>query len=178
MKVMQLWVRALLVGIAVADILVFSRTTYYTIIFSGIGGVMVLLGLVYAYRPASALGLIVVAAAAANSMDFDTLTTLGTVLTAFLGLMLPLMTLSWLALSAEEEGYVELSIIRRPIAVTFAYAVLTLFSVPLLVLALSFFSPTMSINITTVTEATMMLVTAVLLGLAIMAKSPDEGESL
>lgn len=172
MTVLRLPVRAALALVVVADMLAFSRATLVTLVVSSLGTAMIMIGLYFAYRPAAALGMLVVVATAASSMEFVSILTVGELLSASLGLLLPACLLAWLSLTAEDEGAIEPSMARMPALLTALYALICVLSAPVFLLLLGLVSPTMSATISTVTESALMLVTAALVGLAFASRAP------
>lgn len=181
MMMLRPWVRTAIVVAAVADMLVFSHLTFAVLVISAIGVAMMLIGLFFSYRPAALLGMLVVTICAAAAMEIATLLTVGNVLSALVGLVLPASVLAWLALSAEEQVTIDFSIARKPLAATAVYAVFSIASVAMFVIALGLVSPTLPTTITVVTESAIMLVSATLVGLALAwrgasGRSTERGE--
>jgi len=163
------WVRYALVILLVTDILVFSRATTLTIMGMVIGTAVVLLGLAYSYRVAAFVGMLVVATVAGASVEIPTLTELSSLLTAMLGLLLPIFALAWLALTAEEKQGREVTLMRRPLGIAIAFAILALWSAPLTILVMSLFAPNIALRLTVVTEAAIMLIAAII-GIVILTR--------
>jgi hypothetical protein len=163
--------RFLLLAIAVVDLLVFSRLTGLSILASALGSVMILLGIAYNYRLASALGLLVISVGAGASITITTLTDVSTVLTAFLGLLLPLFLLAYIALSAD-EGEAPPPLARRPILVSVGYMTGCILSAPVAILLLGVLTPGVALRVVTMTEMGIVLVTATTLGIVLSYREP------
>lgn len=174
MIVLRQWVSTAIVAAAVVDMLVFSHLTFAALVISAIGVAMMLIGLFFSYRPAAVLGMLVVTICAAAAMEIATLLTVGNILSALAGLVLPASVLAWLALSAEEQVVIDLFIARKPFALTAVYAASCIVSVAIFVLLLGLVSPALPATITVVTESAIMLVCATLLGLALTWRGPGE----
>ena len=177
MTSVQRQMRFLLLAIAVVDLLVFSRLTGFSILTAALGSVMILLGIAYNDRQASALGLLVISVVAAASITITTLTDVSTVLTAFLGLLLPLFLLAYIALSAE-EGEAPPPLARRPVLVSVGYMTGCTLSAPIVVLLLSVLIPGVALRVETMTEMGIILVTATALGIALSYREPRRSVAL
>jgi hypothetical protein len=160
------YAKILLILAVVADILVFSSATSLSIAFIGIGTAMILLGILYSYRLSSIVGFLIVSTVAANGADITSLTEIGPLMTALVGLLLPLFFLMWLALAAEEDAHMA-PLMRRPLAISLVYAFICLWCVPLLVLALGVFFPTVFARVSTMTEIALMLTVTITGGIAL-----------
>lgn len=166
------WMRNAMVIALVIDMLVFSRATTLTIMGMVIGTAVVLIGLTYAYRIASFLGMLVIATVAGASVEIPTLTELSSLLTAMLALLLPIFALSWLALTAEEGERRDVTLMRRPLAIAITYSIVALWSAPLTILVMSLFIPTISIRLSVITEAAIMLIAAIVGVVILTRKNP------
>lgn len=167
MMVLQQWVKTAIVVAAVVDMLVFSHLTFAVLVISAIGVAMMLIGLFFSYRPAAILGMLVVTICAAAAMEIATLLTVGNILSALAGLVLPASVLAWLALSAEEHVVIDLPLARKAAALTAGYAAFCVVSVAIFAFVFGLVSPTLPATITVVTESAVMLVSATLVGLAL-----------
>ena len=143
--------------LSAAAMLAFSKTTFGTLIGVFAGDILVIAGLLNKYTPAAVFGLLVAAASTAASTDISTLTETSTLITAILGLFLPVIALAWLALSAEDE---EIRVGRRPSIVTSAYAVISLLSVPIAMAVGGTFFPAVTARMSTMTEIAIVLFVA------------------
>jgi hypothetical protein len=137
-------------------ILVFSSMNAYTLLLAAIGGGIMLLAFFSYYRPGAVFGLLFVSISAAWSVDVETLVEIGPIMTAFVGLMLPLAGLIMFALSSE----VEIRSARRqkkPLLVSSAYGALCLLSVPITVVVLAAVLPNLTASFSGLTEAAIVL---------------------
>jgi len=151
----RLAVYIILVAISTAAMLVFASLDFGAIIAVLAGAVLVVAGLLNSYKPAAVVGMLLASIGAASAIQINTLTEASTLVTAIIGLFLPVIVLSWLALSAEEE--IEIRIGRRPSLVTSAYAIVCLFSVPIVVLIGGLIQPAIATRISTMTELAIAL---------------------
>ena len=168
MTALPRWARIAIVVLADADLLVFARATPLTLMVLGVGTILIFLGLIYEYKPASFLGLLISSAGAAASIEITTLTEISTVLTAIVGLLVPVSLLIWLTLSVE-EGEGGASITKKPVLIAASYSLLCVWSVPVTTLVLGLFVPTLSMSISAMTEAAIMLM-AVIVGAVILTR--------
>ena len=159
--IVSLRMRSIILILVIADMMAFSRLTLIPLIAMAIGGATILLGIVSSYRVASVLGLLVVITTAAASVELTSLLELGAIITAIVVLLLPILTLAWLALSAEEGDKQQVSIRRRPAIVALIFAIVCIWSAPLSVLVLSFFAPTVSMRVDILAEISIMLVATI-----------------
>lgn len=134
--------------------LAFSKANFGTLIGVLAGDILVIAGLLNKYTPAAVFGMLVAAASTGASTDIYTLTETSSLMTAILGLFLPVIVLTWLALSAEDE---DISVRRRPSLVTSVYAVLGLLSVPITVAVAGLVQPAFAARISTMTEVAILL---------------------
>ena len=153
----RLAVSCALAILSAATMLAFSKANFGTLIGVLAGDILVIAGLLNKYMPAAVSGMLVATASTGASTDIYTLTETSTLMTAILGLFLPVIVLTWLALSAEEE---EISVGRRPSLVTSAYAVISLLSVPIAIAVGGLFAPAVSTRISTMTEIAIVLFVA------------------
>lgn len=153
--------RILLLLLVTADLMVFSRITLLPLIAMAIGAATIMLGIVSLYRIASVFGLLVVISTAAASIEIPSLLELGAILTAIIALLLPVMTIIWLALSVEEGENQQVSFRRRPGAIALIFALVCIWSTPLVILTLSFFAPTVSTRVDIFTEISILLVVTI-----------------
>jgi hypothetical protein len=158
--------------LATADLMIFSRLTIFPLMAISIGIVVMFLGLEYSYRPASIIGMLVVAIAASASISIPSLLTIGNLLTAIIGLLLPLLMLIWIALSVEEGDNQQVAVVRRAAYVSVAYSLVCLWSAPLVVLVVSLFSPTIAMSMTTLGEISIMMVATIAGGLLVLRRKP------
>jgi len=163
------WARDVMVIALIADMLMFSRATTLSLMGMVMGAALVLIGLTYAYRVASFLGLLVVSAVAGASIEIPTLTELSGLFTAMLSLLLPIFGLAWLSLTVEERERHEVTLMRKPLATAITFSILALWSAPLTILVMSLFIPTISTRLSVISEAAIMLI-ATIVGVVILTR--------
>jgi len=174
MIVISLRTRILLLLLVTADLMVFSRITLLPLIAMAIGSATIILGIVSMYRIASVFGLLVVIATAAASIEIPSLLELGAILTAIVALLLPIMTIIWLALSVEEGESQQVSFRKRPGAIALLFALLCIWSAPLLILVLSFFAPSVSMRLDTLAEISILLVATIVGSVLMFRRRPTQ----
>ena len=150
----RLTVSCSLAILSAVAMLAFSKANFGTLIGVLAGDILVIAGLLNKYTPAAVFGMLVAAASTGASTDIYTLTETSSLMTAILGLFLPVIVLTWLALSAEDE---DISVRRRPSLVTSVYAVLGLLSVPITVAVAGLVQPAFAARISTMTEVAILL---------------------
>lgn len=164
-------VRFLMAIVAVVDLAVFSQHSILIVLAQAIGAALILLGMFYDYRPSSLTGLLVVATASAAAIDLPSLLEVGQILTAIVSLAIPTFVLTWLALSAEEGESTDVLLLKRPATTALVFALVCLFSAPIVVLVMSIFAPTMSTRITPITEMAIILI-ATTVGTILLTRGP------
>ncbi|MBU0624668.1 MAG: hypothetical protein KJ672_07465, partial [Candidatus Thermoplasmatota archaeon] len=107
-------VRLLMAIVAVVDLAVFSQHSILVILAQVVGAALILLGMLYDYRPSSLTGLLIVATASAAAIELPSLLEVGQILTAIVSLAIPMFVLTWLALSAEEGESTDVLLLKRP----------------------------------------------------------------
>ena len=137
-------------------ILVFCSMNTYTLFLLALGAGIMALAFFSYYRPGAVLGLLLVAIAAAESMEVDTLVEARMLLTAVIGLMLPVALLTQFALSSEVEVRSQFRQ-RTPAVVAGAYAVICVCSVPITVAAVGLMFPSVTAKFSVLTEAAIVL---------------------
>ncbi|MCX6658650.1 MAG: hypothetical protein NTY62_08225 [Euryarchaeota archaeon] len=151
-------VRLLMAIVAVIDLAIFSQHSILVILTQAIGAALVLLGMLYDYRPSSLTGLLIVATASAAAIELPSLLEVGQILTAIVSLAIPAFVLTWLALSAEEGESTDVLLLKRPATTALVFALVCLFSAPIVVLVMSLLAPTISTRITPTTEMAIILI--------------------
>ncbi len=166
------WLRIAVIILATADLMAFSRLTIFPLLGVIIGIVAMFLGLVYTYRPASVVGMLVVAIAASASISIPSLLTIGDLLTAIVGLLFPLLMLIWIALSAEEGDNQQVAVLRKAVYISVGYSLICLWSAPIAVLVISLFSPTIAMSISTLGEIAIIMVATIISSLIVLRRKP------
>ncbi|HJX04541.1 MAG TPA: hypothetical protein VJ489_01850 [Thermoplasmata archaeon] len=169
--------RTILAVIAIIDLAVFSDLVILTLISLVIGSAVIVLGLQYSFRSASIVGLLIVGTAAAASMSITTILEAGLLLGAISGLLIPMMLLTWICFSADEDQDQGSTISRREIAIALVFAGVVVTSAPLVSLMISFVLPTMTMRFTAATEIAIMMLALISGGMLLTrekgaAKSP------
>ena len=171
--IVSLRARIVLLLLVTADLMIFSRITLLPLIAMAIGAATILLGIVSSYRITSVIGLLVVMTTAAASIEIPSLLELGAIVTAIIALLLPVLTLIWLALSVEEGEKQQVSVRKIPAGVALAYALVCVWSAPLAVLVLSLFAPTVSMRVDILAEISIMLVATIGGGVLLLRRKPS-----
>jgi len=151
-------VRLLMAIVAVVDLVVFSQHSILIILAQAIGAALILLGIFYDYRPSSLTGMLIVATASAAAIELPSLLEVGQILTAIVSLAIPMFVLTWLALSAEEGESTDVLLLKKPATTALVFALVCLFSAPIVVLVMSLLAPTISTRITPTTEMAIILI--------------------
>ena len=171
--IVSLRTRIVLLLLVTADLMAFSRITLLPLIAMAIGAATILLGIVSSYRIASMIGLLVVVTTAAASIEIPSLIELGAIMTAIVALLLPVLTLIWLALSVEEGERQQVSLRKIPAGIALAYALVCVWSAPLAILVLSLFAPTVSMRVDILAEISIMLVATIGGGVLLLRRKPS-----
>jgi hypothetical protein len=139
---------------------VFTKATPLTLIALFLGGAMVALGSLYSYRPGAVLGVVIVATGVASSIHLDSVLDVSAVLTAFLGLLLPLFLLALHALGSEQWGGRILPVRGRPAIIALLFCVVCVMSAPMAIGLMSTALPTMTLRLSGTAETAIMLLAA------------------
>ena len=165
-------VRLLMAIVAVVDLVVFSQHSILVILAQVIGAALILLGMLYDYRPSSLTGLLIVATASAAAIALPSLLEVGQIFTAIVSLAVPTFVLTWLALSAEEGESTDVLLLKRPATTALVFAVVCLFSAPIVVLVMSLLAPTISTRITPTTEIAIILIATTVGTIVLTRRAP------
>jgi len=163
--------------VAVVDLAVFSQHGILVILAQAIGAALILLGMFYDYRPSSLTGLLIVATASAAAIELPSLLEVGQILTAIVSLAIPTFVLTWLALSAEEGESTDVLLLKRPATTALVFALVCLFSAPIVILVMSLLAPTISTRITPITEMAIIL-TATIVGTIVLTRGASAAARL
>ena len=166
--------KAIVVAVLIADISVFSEVTLITLIALVLGGIMILLGIFYAYRPSAFLGTLVVAAGGASSMQLTSVLDVGEILTAFIGLLLPVLLLTLHSLGVESEEIGKMAMRSKPALFAILFGAVCILSAPLVSAGISIFMPTMSMRLSTMSEIAIMLLFTVVGTLYLTRRTPTK----
>lgn len=156
--------RLVLAIVAVVDMMLFSSGDSLSLLGFSVGMAVIVLGILYYYRPAAIAGLFIVSLVAAVTTDVPTLTEIGYLVMALLGLIAPIGALIWVCFTEEEENLLRVSF--RPALPAVTYALACLWSVPVAVVVLGLLAPAVSAGLTVMTEMGIVLLTATTLGIA------------
>jgi len=148
-----------LFGACMTLILLFSSMNAYTLFLTLLGGGIMLLAFFSYYRVAAVFGLLLVAVSAGASSEVDTLTKAAPLLTAVVGLLIPVAGLALFALSSEFEGDSRFRQ-RWPVFVAGSYAFVCLAVVPVSILALGEITPSLTSRIPGLLEMAFVLLVA------------------
>jgi hypothetical protein len=166
-------VRLLIAIAAVVDLAVFSQHSILVILAQAIGAALILLGMSYDYRPSSLTGLLIVATASAAAIELPSLLEVGQILTAIVSLAIPMFMLTWLALSAEEGESKDVLLLKRPAIIALTFALICLFSAPIVILVMSLLAPTTATRTTPITEIAIILIVTVAGAIALTRRVPE-----
>lgn len=164
--------RAAVVLASGGAMLVFSKVTFSTLVPMLVGILLVLLGVVIAYRPSSVLGLLIVLTASALASDVGTLTDIGGVLTAAVTLFIPSLLMAWAALSSEPGEPYDLRVRTRAFVRLLAMAAACVLCVPIFAVCVGIVLPTASMGVSTMTEMSVLLLAAVTAALLLTRSAP------
>jgi hypothetical protein len=144
---------------AIAVLMVFSRIETSTLLGMIVAAALVIVGLISYSRPTCVIGMMIASGSAAASFGQDSLTVVGNLLNAAIGLFAPIYLLAWIALSAEEEPR-PILIKKGPALLTAFYATACLLSVGVVALILGVVAPAVSIGMSALMEISIVLLTA------------------
>ncbi|MCU0853048.1 MAG: hypothetical protein MUC90_07360 [Thermoplasmata archaeon] len=170
-------IRELIIVISVAVISVFSNITLLTMTALALGTIAITLGISYSYRPASIVGLLTIYMAAASAMEIPTLMETSMVITAILGMLIPVVLLGLLALSFEDEENDSIVVPKRPLAISLFYGAVCVMAAPLVSLAISLVAPTFALNVNIVSQMALVFIAAVLGGMYLARTKPPAAHS-
>ena len=165
--------RVLLSLVLVIDLMLFSSMTGLTIIAMVVGAIAIILGMGYSYKPAAVIGLLIVSITAAAAMELSTLLETSTFISGIFGLLVPVVFLSWLVLSAEEETSANISIAREPTIASLIFAVLCVASVPLIMFVMNLLVPTITMRVTASVEIAVLAIVTIVGGVYLTRTRPS-----
>jgi len=165
-------VRELIILISVVVLSVFSSITLLTMTALALGTIAITLGISYSYRPASIVGLLTIYISAASAMEIHTLIETSMVITAILGMLVPVVLLGILALSFEDEENDSIVIPKRPLAISLFYGIVCVMAAPLVSLAISLLAPTIALNVNIVSQMALVFIAAVFGGIYLTRMKP------
>jgi hypothetical protein len=156
-------------------ILLFSKTTPLGLVGFVAGVAALMLGFFAEYRPIAILGLLIACVVAASTIYIDTLTVVGMIFTATLGLLLPLSALTWFALSVEPWEHGPKAHSRRPSVLSVAYIFACVLSVPAAALVMGVLVPNFSELFTDLMEISIISTVAIIGAVLADPKEADDG---
>lgn len=160
-------IRLTLLGAAVLDLLIFANATPAVVIAVAVGAMMMFMGMGLHYRPAAVTGMFIATLGAASAIDLTTLTLLGNLVTAMIGLLLPIAIITWIVLSSEESEDLPVDIATRQTLTAAAFGLGCLWSVPLVVMIIGLVHTGASLSITTTSEISIILITMTAAGVGL-----------
>lgn len=163
--------RLLVVATLLTAMSVFTEATPLTLLALFLGGAMVTLSSLYAYRPGAVIGVVIVATGVASSIHLESVLEVRAVLTAFLGLLLPLFLLALHALSSEQGGGRGIPAFGRPAITALLFGVGCVMSAPVAVGFMSLVLPTMAVRLGGTAETAIMLLVATAGGIALTRRT-------
>jgi hypothetical protein len=149
--------KVLVVATMLTAMSVFTRATPLTLIALVLGGVLVVLGSLYSYKPGATTGVVIVAIGAASSIQLDSLLEVSTMLTAILGLLVPLFLLALHALGGEQGDVRAMSNRSRPAITALSFCLGCVLFTPLAIGLMGLILPTMTIRLSGTAETAIVL---------------------
>ena len=144
---------------SITVLLLFSQISTSTLLGMIVAAALMVVGLVSYSRPTSVIGMMIASGSAAASLEQQSLTVVGNLVNAAIGLFAPIYLLAWIALSAEEEPR-PILIRKGPALLTTIYATACLLSVGAVAFTLGVFAPAVSIGMSALMEIAIVLLTA------------------
>jgi len=160
-RVSVIQLRIGLVIAMVAEMLIFTRATGLTLIAMTVGTATTLMGMMYFYRQAAAIGILIISGAAAAAIEITSLTEVSTLLTATFGMVIPVIVLMLDALSAELDESTKIVVRRGPVLRIVGFVAASMISVPLVAFLTSIVAPGVATRLPVLTEAAIILVVAI-----------------
>jgi len=160
---------------SVAVMLMFSEMNAGTLLCALIGSVLVLLGLVSSYRPASFAGFVIATGSAALSNDPGSLTVLASWLNAAVGLFIPAYILAWVSLGSGVEDSGDFIFKSRANAYILAFIAACLLSVPVAAFVTGVFAPQISTAASVLMEIAIILTVTVAGVIILTSQRPKSG---
>ena len=146
----------ILVG-AIADIFIFSSMKADILILLIVGSILAFIGFFTKYRIASIGGLALLGAGIAASMEVESLLEIRMILTAVLGIFLPLYLIGIVTLSTREEKRTTRLKSKRHLYIFIAFIGICILSIPIGAVILQIIFPTISLQLSTLIEIALML---------------------
>ena len=166
--------KIVVVIVAAALFLAFSRLSFSLLVPGAIGIALVLFGVIIGYRPAAVLGLFVDLAVAGLSTEINSLVSFDVWQTSILGLLLPTTLLAWSALLAEDTEGSVIHLRTRAFSMALAVAVLFATAVPLSVASMSIFLPGVANTLSTMAEISLLFVVIAVIALLATWSKTDQ----
>jgi hypothetical protein len=149
--------KIVMIATLLTAISVFARATPLTLIALVLGGILIVLGSLYSYRPGAMIGLTIVAMNAASSIQLDSLLEISTMLTAILGLLIPLFLLALHALGTEQVDIRTMSVKSRPAIMALSFCLACILITPLTIGMMGLILPAMTVRLSGTAETAIVL---------------------
>ncbi len=144
---------------SMALIFIFSSMNIYTLVLTALGGGVILLAYFSSYRVGAVFGFLLVTVCAGASAEIPTLTEVGPLMTATVGLLIPIMGLALFALSSEFERNHHFRQ-KAPTVVACAYAAACLASAPVSISIVGLLVPSLASRVPGLVEMASVLLVA------------------
>jgi hypothetical protein len=169
--------KVLVVATMLTAMSVFTRATPLTLIALVLGGVLVVLGSLYSYKPGATTGVVIVAIGAASSIQLDSLLEVSTMLTAILGLLIPLFLLALHALGTEQGDVRTMSIKIKPAIAALSFCFACILITPLAIGLMGLILPTMTVRLSGTAETAIVLL-ALAVGSMLLTRRTSEKKTI
>ena len=166
--------KLVMVIVAAALFLTFSRLTLVLLVPALVGVLLVSFGIIVRYKPASVLGLFVCLAVVAIATEIDTLTETSVWLTSVFGILVPTCLLTWSCLLAENEDAYPLRLKTGAFMVALGSLTAVAAAVPVVAVSVGVALPAVSSTLSTLAQASMVFL--IIAAMSLMAlRSPSDG---
>ncbi|OGS42341.1 MAG: hypothetical protein A3K67_05100 [Euryarchaeota archaeon RBG_16_62_10] len=142
---------------AILALYAFGEHSLFTLIGLTLGSVAMVLAYLSEYRAGCVLAMLVVVIAAASASPLMTVTELGSLMNAVLGLFLPVLAVIWFALVTGSEEAYWYGQRLGPVLQAAAFVLLCVFSVPITVAVIGIMSPNISVRFSEFEEISIIL---------------------
>ncbi len=140
----------------------FSILSVFTILALGIGTVVIVLGMMYGYRPAAVIGLMILAGISAAALHLETILAANVLMTAVLGRLIPLLVIAVLSLMADEPDLRVTIPTIRPFTIALILGSGCLFAAPVFGLILGLINPAFTTSLNLMNEIGIMMLISVI----------------
>jgi len=142
---------------AVIALYVFGEHNLYTLIGLTVGAVAMLLAHLSEYRAGCVIAMLVVVISAASASSFTTMTELGSLMNAIIGLFLPTLAVIWFALTTGSEETYWYGQRLGPVLQAGGFVLLCVLSVPITIAIIGIISPNVSVRFSEFEEISIIL---------------------